>query len=58
MDEKIKVWLFDIFQSISEIESYFTGSVTTFDEYQKDIRTKRAVERGLEFRGEAVNRIL
>lgn len=58
MDSEIKTWLYDILQSISEIESYFEDRPKRFDEYVTDIRTKRAVERDIEIIGEAVNRIL
>jgi uncharacterized protein with HEPN domain len=58
MDNEIKTWLFDILQSIAEIESYFEGRPKKFEEYIKDIRTKRAVERDIEIIGEAANRIL
>ncbi len=58
MDNEIKTWLFDILQSITEIESYFEGRPKKFEEYIKDIRTKRAVERDIEIIGEAANRIL
>ena len=58
MDENLKIWLFDILRSINEIESYFHDRPKQFVEYQKDIRTKRAIERDLEIIGEAVNRIL
>ena len=58
MDPEIKTWLFDVLQSIAEIESYFEGKPKRFDEYIADIKTKRAVERDIEIIGEAVNRIL
>ncbi|MCK9411695.1 MAG: DUF86 domain-containing protein [Prolixibacteraceae bacterium] len=58
MDNEIKTWLFDILQSITEIESYFEGRPKKFEDYIKDIRTKRAVERDIEIIGEAANRIL
>ena len=58
MDNEIKTWLYDILQSIGEIESFFEDRPKRFDEYVKDIRTKRAVERDIEIIGEAVNRIL
>lgn len=58
MDSDIKTWLYDILQSISEIESYFDGQPKIFEDYSKDIKTKRAVERNFEIIGEAVNRIL
>jgi len=58
MDSEIKTWLYDILQSISEIESYFEDKPKRFEDYTKDIKTKRAVERDFEIIGEAVNRIL
>jgi uncharacterized protein with HEPN domain len=58
MDSKIQIWLFDILQSISEIDSYFDDRPKRFEDYVKDIKTKRAVERNFEIIGEAVNRIL
>ena len=57
MDENIKTWLFDILQSIEEIDSYFEPGNRRYDFYINDIKTKRAVERDLEIIGEAVNRI-
>jgi len=39
MDSEIKTWLFDILQSIAEIESYFEGRPKRFDDYTADIRT-------------------
>ncbi|OMQ13292.1 DUF86 domain-containing protein [[Flexibacter] sp. ATCC 35103] len=58
MDSNIKTWLFDILSSINEIESYFVNQSMQFQNYQKDLRTKRAVERNIEIIGEAMNRIL
>jgi uncharacterized protein with HEPN domain len=58
MDNEIKTWLFDIFQPIEEIESYFAEKPMQFKDYLSDIKTKRAVERDLEIIGEAVNRII
>lgn len=58
MDNEIKTWLFDILQSINEVESYYSDRPRRFDEYVTDFRTKRAVERNIEIIGEAVNRIL
>ena len=51
MDNEIKTWLFDIWQSINEIDSYYEGRPKKFEEYVKDIKTKRAVERNLEIIG-------
>ena len=58
MDNSIKTWLYDILNSINEIESYFVETPKMFEIYQNDLRTKRAVERDIEIIGEAMNRIL
>lgn len=58
MDNEIKTWLYDILQSVNEIESYFNDHSKVFEEYSKDFKTKRAVERNIEIIGEAINRIL
>ncbi len=58
MDNDIKTWLYDILQSINEIESYYKKKSKVFEEYVSDIKTKRAIERDLEIIGEAVNRII
>lgn len=58
MDNSIKTWLFDILNSINEIESYFVDIPKLFEVYQNDLRTKRAVERNIEIIGEAMSRIL
>jgi uncharacterized protein with HEPN domain len=57
MDIRIQTWIYDIQQSIDEINS-FLGDNRDFKAYQKDLKTKKAVERNLEIIGEAVNRIL
>lgn len=58
MDERIEKWLYDIRQSIEEVNSYFEEEEKNFKAYQKNIILKRAVERNLEIIGEAVKRIL
>lgn len=58
MDNDINAWLYDILQSINEIDSYYDNKPRVFEEYVFDIKTKRAIERNLEIIGEAVNRIL
>ena len=58
MDSDIKTWLYDVLQSIIEIESYFVDKPKKFEDYSKDTKTKRAVERDVEIIGEAINRIL
>lgn len=57
MDNDIKTWLFDILQSINEIDSYYDNKPMIFEEYISDTKTKRAIERDLEIIGEAANRI-
>lgn len=44
MDNMCRTWLYDILNSINEIESYFVDTPNTFEIYEKDLRTKRAVE--------------
>lgn len=57
MTQKEKKYLSDIANSIELIEN-FTNGVTSFTEYQKDLKTKGAVERHLGIIGEAVNKFL
>lgn len=44
MDNEIKSWLFDILQSINEIEGFLIDQPLDFEAYKRDLRTKRAVE--------------
>lgn len=44
MDNEVKTWLKDIEQAITEINS-FIPEIKNFKDFQKDLRTKRAVER-------------
>jgi len=57
MENKLKTWLSDILQSIDEIEQ-FLPEKRNFIDFQKDLKTKKAVERNIEIIGEAINRIL
>ncbi len=57
MEREIASWLADIKQAITEINE-FLPEKKDFFEFQKDIKTKRAIERNIEIIGEAVNRIL
>ena len=57
MDNKINSWLEDIERSIDEIYD-FLPEKRDFFTYQKDLKTKKAVERNIEIIGEAINRIL
>jgi len=56
MYNKLNAWLEDISRSIDEIFD-FLPEKRDFSEFQKDLKTKKAVERNLEIIGEAVNRI-
>ncbi len=49
---------YDILNAIVEIDSFFEDQPKVFVAYQKNLRTKRAVERNIEIIGEAMNRIL
>jgi uncharacterized protein with HEPN domain len=57
MQDEIKVWLEDIEKAIAEIND-FLPEPRNFHEFEKDIKTKRAVERNIEIIGEAMSRIL
>lgn len=57
MTEKEKKFLSDVYNSIELIEN-FTQDLKSFAEYQKDLKTKGAVERHLAIIGEAVNKFL
>ena len=57
MDNEVKTWLKDIEQAIMEINS-FIPEIKNFKDFQKDIKTRRAVERNIEIIGEAMSRIL
>ena len=58
MNNDIKTWLYDILQSIKEIDSYYDNRPKIFEEYISDTKTKPAIERNLEIIGEAAHRIL
>jgi uncharacterized protein with HEPN domain len=57
MTEKEKKYLSDIINSIGLIEN-FTKDLASFAAYEKDLKTKGAVERHLGIIGEAVNKFL
>lgn len=57
MGPKILSYLLDVEQSIDEI-FIFISETDSFIDYQKDLKTKKAVERNIEIIGEAINRIL
>ncbi len=51
MDKEIKTWLFDINSAIIEIDGFFEEGKKVFENYRRDLKTKRAVERNLEIIG-------
>jgi uncharacterized protein with HEPN domain len=57
MEDEIKTWLSDIKQPIIEINDFLPDK-KDFSQFQKDLKTKRAIERNVEIIGEAANRIL
>lgn len=56
MDNGINSWLEDIERSIDKIYDFLPEKRDCFT-YQKDLKTKKAVERNIEIIGEAINRI-
>ncbi|MEQ8554605.1 MAG: DUF86 domain-containing protein [Cyclobacteriaceae bacterium] len=57
MDNDVRAWLKDIESAIEEINS-FLPDTKIFSDFQRDLKTKRAVERNIEIIGEAMSRIL
>ena len=57
MEGEINTWLTDIKQAITEINSFLPDKKNFFV-FQKDLKSKKAIERNIEIIGEAVNRIL
>jgi len=57
MDNHINAYLFDILNSINEINEY-TAPNRTFENYCNNKILQRAIERNLEIIGEAMNRIV
>ena len=58
MDRHLKAHLYDIATAIDEIYSFFEMVPRRFDEYQRNLMLRRAVERNIGIIGEATNRIL
>lgn len=57
MEDEVRTWLTDVKQAIEEI-NLFLPDKKNFLEFQKDLKTKRAIERNVEIIGEAVSRVL
>ena len=57
MKHEIYAWLEDIKRSIDEIYEFLPEDLDYF-EFDKDLKTRKAIERNIEIIGEALNRIL
>jgi uncharacterized protein with HEPN domain len=57
MKHEISVWLEDIRNSIAEIHDFLPEDLN-YQDFEKDLKTRKAVERNIEIIGEALNRIL
>lgn len=57
MKHEICVWLEDIRKSVNEIYEFVPDTVS-YSEFEKDLKTRKAVERNIGIIGEALNRIL
>lgn len=57
MKPEINTWLEDISISIKEIYEFLPQDIDYF-EFEKDLKTRKAIERNIEIIGEALNRIL
>ena len=53
MDNQTKKHLQDILDAITEVNGYFEDTPKRFDEFFRDIRLRRAIERDVEIMGEA-----
>lgn len=56
MENQIKTWLSDIKLCVEEINEFLPDKKNFF-EFQKDVKTRKAIERNIEIIGEAANRI-
>ena len=57
MADEIKAYLSDIKQAINEINSFLPDKKDFFA-FQKDLKTRRAIERNIEIIGEAAKRLI
>ena len=58
MDRHLKAHLYDIGTAIDEVYSFFEQVPKRFDEYQKNLMLRRAIERNIGIIGEAMNKVL
>ena len=57
MKADINTWLEDISIAVKQIYDFLPADIDYFD-FEKDIKTQKAIERNIEIIGEALNRIL
>ena len=57
MKHEINTWLEDISISIKQIYDFLPTDID-YIEFEKDLKTQKAIERNIEIIGEALNRIL
>ncbi len=57
MKHDINVWLEDIRKSIEDIYQFLPEHFI-YQDFEKDLKTRKAIERNIEIIGEALNRIL
>jgi uncharacterized protein with HEPN domain len=58
MDEdRVLKWLFDVYGSIEEIESFLPETKRSVQLLEHNVMFKRALERNIEVIGEAINRV-
>ncbi len=57
MDRRLKAHLYDIDVAIDEVYSFFEQVPKRFDEFQKNLMLRRAIERNIGIIGEATGRI-
>lgn len=58
MDRHLKAHLYDINTAIDEVYSFFELVPKRFEEYQKNLMLRRAIERNIGIIGEATNKLL
>jgi len=58
MDNRTKAWLYEILNSIHEINSYFDENQKTLSHLSSNIAVKRAVERNLETLGDSLAKLI
>jgi len=57
MHPDVRIWLKDIELSIKEIQDFLPSNVS-YQDFQDDLKTRKAIERNIEIIGEAMKRIM